>query len=289
MNEKILTQENLPWWTRLAWKADPATVRIVVHRDVVESLYSIPENSMIIQQFSDYGDFSGTPEGGWGFERCLRQKVFSTNPFVLFDAVLPRVKVIAEEPCTRCNGTGENQEMSNRCLHCENGHPVSYEWQDIMRLSASVSVLAETVCRLPPQRDTSAITPQMLSFETVTEWDACSLAGLYSVVLAHWLRSEGDRTFDEAELAITAAWEAMMGKVTDLDRDEICARVEHGDGWLNITCPDGRSGLHPSGSFRPNNRGFPFSSHNVNDAAKQFALLAGLAAIEQQARRELCL
>ena len=281
--------EDIPCWTRLTWKPIPATIRIFVHQDIVEDLYAESVASQFAHTYAELGSFSGAPLGNWGLDCCLIQTPRNKGGFTTFDIVLPRVKILATEVCKHCGGSGENAEMGNTCLHCENGHPVSFDWKSIMQLSASVSILTQIVNRSPPRINASSLIPQLLCFETHAAQCDCAIFGQYSAMLADWFRSDEDRTLERAEQAMVVAWQAMMGRVTDFDRREISAQVQHGNGWLNITCPEEGCGLLPVESRFKTDWRYPFSSHNVARATQQFALLAALAVIEQQARRELCL
>ena len=62
-------------------------------------------------------------------------------------------------------------------------------------------------------------------------------------------------------------------------------------GWLNTDCPGNACGLNPSldaeYDMKKPCHGYKFSCHNVDTAAQQLTLLAGVAALHDKARQEI--
>jgi len=79
----------------------------------------------------------------------------------------------------------------------------------------------------------------------------------------------------------------MYGKFDDMDEMNTTAWVRD-RGWLGIGCSGDRTGLHPSSiSSMGAGEGYRFSCHNVDTPMQQIALLAGLAALCDKARKEI--
>jgi hypothetical protein len=285
-----ITEDDIPCWMKLGWKADPATISILVHQDMISELDSIPTDSMAVEVLSRYGVFSAASADHWGFNNALRRSAETPDGFISFDAVIPRMKKILDTPCDHCDGTGKDEDRSDeKCLNCEGvGRPYIYEWDVINSLSASITLLTEAIGRFPPKKDTSTETPQLLTIQTSTENDNFGVWGEYSAVLVDWFRDIGPQSLVEPAQAMQAVLNQLAGTTDEVDPFRTFARIESSSGHVNIGCPGDACSLSPNSNARMRLlSGYEFSCHNADGPFHQFPLLAALAAIEMQARKEL--
>jgi hypothetical protein len=96
------------------------------------------------------------------------------------------------------------------------------------------------------------------------------------------LASTEEKKISEMVEAMRVACHKMFS-VHSFHEDELLTKNENGR--LTIDCPIGRSGLYPSDAWKENGR--VFSGHNVNNAAQQITLIAGLAALHDKTRKEI--
>ena len=274
---------------RISSQTDSPTISILVHRDVVPQLYSITASDRLVQALirnpPEGGvDFFAGTTGKWGFGDSFTLSAETSDGFIPFTFQIPRVKMLKDEKCTHCKGSGKNRAMGGDCLYCfGKGRECYYDRRTIWAISASVSLLTDRIGRLPPEHDTSAKTPQLLSFETFTGENCYGVSGKFSVELARWLR-RGERPLHEPTQAMLAAWDKMMG-ADELDRMNISARVDNPNGWLSVCCPN--SGIHPVDHTIRAGHGYEFSFFGMENPFEQLTILAGLGAVNDQAMQEL--
>ncbi len=111
----------------------------------------------------------------------------------------------------------------------------------------------------------------------------CPIQCECSAGFAAWLASFAVGTnFEAAERAMRQAAAQLFGG----ERKQIPVRaaIDNEPGWLNMDC-DFRAGLNPK-RFSPG-RGFELIPHNIASPMHQLILVAGLAALHDQARAEM--
>ena len=67
--------------------------------------------------------------------------------------------------------------------------------------------------------------------------------------------------------------------------DESSFWVRLKNGRLIMNCPGDACGIHPENWYEENDKGYEFNCHNVDSPMQQITLLAGLAALHDEARR----
>jgi len=273
---------------KLAWIESPATIILFVHEDIIEEIDSIPITAPIIEHFSSkLGPYISTSDQ-WGFQGCLKRLPKDADGFTAFRIELPIIKKFRDELCSHCDGTGKNEEhWKGICLHCEgNGHPLFYDWSLAEAISASITLLANRIKFSWIDRELTAKTPQLLSFETCTDTRNHAIGAECSSILVNWFRAHGPDDLEEPTRAMQNAWKTMMGNSDDHPYP-ICAEISSESGRLFLHCPGDACGLFPSFGHDDPFGGYELDCHNLDDAMQQFTLLAGLAATEMQARKEL--
>jgi hypothetical protein len=286
---KNLTRDAIPCWTKLVWQEDPPTISILVHQNIVDELHTIPTNAPIIPIFlrdlPKGTTFSPAREGGWGFDGILKQLSLTPDGFVPFSFEIPLVKKMGDEQCPYCDGAGNDDLRDRKCPHCVEGRAWYYDLRTIWPISASITMLTTRLGRFPPDHDTSAARPQLLSFDTCASPRNCAMSGQFSAQLVDWFRRLGVQTLDEPTKAMTTVWNKMHGGSEKYCR--LSAQIAYPDGWVNIHCPGDACSLNPDSGRVPKTGGYEFSSHNLDDPFQQLTLLAALAAIETEARQAL--
>lgn len=281
---KDLTREAIPCWSKLVW-TEPATISIFAHESLMRE---IMEPKSKIEGFQpDHIPFSATNDH-WGFGVGLKRTSKTNDHFFGFEIELPSFKNSKKECCELCEGSGIDPDLANECLQCEGtGHEVYYDWPTITLVTANISLLTSLVSYNGLKRDTPSAETQLLSFMIFAQKDDYSIGGEYSTALVDWFRRLGEQALDEAEATMIKAWRAMMGSADIHNQRQIRAKVSGANGGCNISCPGNACGLDPIGIEIPKIGGYKFSCHNLDSPVQQLTLLAGLAAVEMQARREL--
>jgi len=80
----------------------------------------------------------------------------------------------------------------------------------------------------------------------------------------------------------------MFNGLGSFDEYDFRAYVRNDKGGLVFDCPPGNAcGIYPSNWDMDKGRGYKFNCHNVDNAAQQITLLAGLATLHDYARKEI--
>lgn len=288
---RILTREEVPCWYELSWREKESAIILRIHKDIVESIKPIPQDSPmaigLMEEFS-FASFAGNLNQDFGFESVFRFQE-EQDDFVEFFIKIPVVRRKTDTPCDRCDGSGKDAFLEDReCLSCDgSGKEHIYDWKPAFAISASFTLLSRILEF--PEEDTSAPLPQLLTVTTMTgkHMHGGSLGGTYGIAFCKWLRHLGARTnVPEVVQAMKVAYDRMVG-IKEFDEHYFTAYIANENGWLNIDCPGDACGLNPShGSIREE-RGYEFSCHNVDSPMQQITLLVGLAALHDKARKEI--
>ena len=117
-----------------------------------------------------------------------------------------------------------------------------------------------------------------------------SLGGEFSIPLCEWLKSFEERTqFPEIIEAMQTAEKKMFGKISKYAGYGFRAYILH-KGGIAIDIPGNATGIYnpPEDYFDPQRKtGCKLKCHNIDTPMQQIALLAGLAALHDRARREI--
>ena len=131
--------------------------------------------------------------------------------------------------------------------------------------------------------DTGANKPQLLTINTMSKNSAAgfSLSGVVKPSLYRILLSMGNTEVSSAVEAMKTAYDQMVG-IHRYDRFSFGFKVKNGA--LFIDCPGNAAGIFPENY--QGERGYELSSHNIDTAEQQITLLAGLAALCDEARKK---
>lgn len=291
-----ITQIDSRAWYELSFDARRAGIILRVHRNFINNLELKAKSELpFIQAFmKEFGfrQFDGDLTRDFGFERSFHLRRVCADGFNEFSIKLPRVERLSAKPCEGCDGTGkDHSRWDNRCFYCDGaGRKQEYDWRTVLAISASFSVFS-SLAFSPAWGDGPEDPPdkaQLLTLQTITRPGAHggSLGGMLSIPLVMWLsRFPANTAFRFVEGAMKIAYWRMFGQ-KKYTMQEFRAWLRDDFGGLLLDCPGDACGLHPSDHFHSRSlRGYAFSCHNVDTAAQQLTLIAGLAALCDLARR----
>ncbi len=234
------------------------------------------------------GFFFLPPKEEIGFAPFLTE-VRRDNAYVTYQLAVPRVLTTCGGlACDRCGGLGEVEFMGfvETCDDCDGGKlKTVHHWTDALALSLTLTTLSSAWFYLPPKKVVETGRVQLLSFTTVTErrQNGGSLGGSFSPSLVRWLVANPD--LSSVERAMRETFGHCLGTSEDGFMSRF--RVWNRNGWLILDCPGDACGIHPSEQYSDSGvrGGYDFSCHNVDSPVQQLTLLAGLAALHDEARR----
>jgi len=290
----MITRENIPCWYELSWRQKKPAIILKIHKDFIASIKPVSEYAPIVKSLKEefkFKRFIGNFEENFGFDNAFIL-VGEKENFVEFVVKIPRVKKWTNKNCSYCNGSGKDIFVDSRrdCYHCEGtGKERIFDWQPTYKISASFTVFT-TLARFP-KVETSAPFLQLITVNTITGMDlhGGSLSGEYSVPFVKWLSSLFGNSIPEMVQAMKIAYNRMLG-LRKFHQFRFRASVDYKDGWLNVDCPGNACGLNPvynAGYDMERGLGYEFNCHNVDTSVQQITLLAGLASLNDRARKEL--
>lgn len=294
--DKWIIRENVPCWYELSWREKEPAIILRVHQDFIDSIPAVTSENFMVASFMKsfkFQRFSGDWQEKFGFDDgVFEYQGKQENGFLEYAISIPRIKIITEKPCKECNGTGKDLHWQERfqeeikCHHCSgSGFELDYNWPLARAVSASFTIFF--ILSRYPEIETSAPFPQLMAIDTMTGtdmWHSGSLGGEFSIPMTQWLAShEND---NETILKIVEAEKIAYCRMFEGDdgRYGFRANIRQGGG-LSIDCPGDACGIHPDSWGIEKGRGYKFSCHNVDTAAQQLTLLAGLAALHDHVRK----
>ncbi len=296
-----LERENIPCWYELGWDAKKIAIAVRVHRDFAAIAKPIPNKCPsvrgVIKEFGFdrfFDSFCGDFSGNFGFnDSFIKQD--EEGEFISFLVPVPQIEKpsLNRSFCRDCGGAGANEYIEGKCLSCRGtGKEHIIDWETAYSISASFSLFFALVSLAPEKgKITTCSRPQLILVDTETaqKMHGGSLDGTYSIPLARWLaRHEPDTEITEMAKAMMAVWKKIFGRLSDYEKCDFRATIASENGWLNVSCPGDRCGLHPGSSYGPTKEeGYRFGCHNVDSPMQQITLLAGLGALCDKARKEM--
>ena len=294
-----ITKENISCWYELSWNDKRRAIMLRINEDFVKKAGNISEEFPIIIGFkAEYkfnsfkGNFSSESEY-FGFDRSFKNNGLDKN-FIEIEVELPILRKKSDEPCGFCNGTGKNIIFPDEvCRICKGrGDSYFYDWGKAFAISATFTTLF-LFFNYPNFQINSGL-KQLMTIETVTIRDVHggSLGGDFSALLVNWLRK---MKLEESRNLLTLVRKASINAYTKMDCrpldtfDRYDFRIQMNNGRLIMDCPGDACGIHPSDSSDWNGydgMGYKFSCHNIESPMQQLTLLAGLAALHDEARKE---
>lgn len=289
---KFLTRENIPCWYELSWRKTKPAIILRVHKDFIKNTDSIRDEVPIVVSLKEefkFASFVGNFDGNFGFDNAFIRRG-EKEEFVEFVVEIPRIKDYTGK-CKRCNGTGEDKELSMHCIHCGGeGKEYEFNWKLAYTISANFTVFS-TFLRFP-EKETSSSLIQLMTVQTITQQSSHggSLGGDFSVPLCSWmdsLREKEESDIVEMVEAMQTVYRVMFGRLKPYRKWDFRAWVAYEGGWLNTSCPGDACGLHPQHMGPEKGQGYQFECHNVDNPMQQLTLIASLAALHDKARKEM--
>lgn len=294
-----IERENMPCLYEIGWQKRTLALILKIHESIIQTCPDLRKSFWIAHFIKNFGfrffdQFKADLFGDlyFGFD-CVCRKVGEQNGFWIFEIPIPQIKKQINEACHYCNGTGEDKIIEQKCLACGGcGMETVMDWKKIEVISASLVIFFDIVSmRCEKGKESNCDFPQLILIETMLErkMHGGSLSGDYSLPLVNFLSSFAPNTeITEMKDAMVLAHRKMFGKKDKYEIYEMEAKVAYENGWLNTSCPGNACGLHPADSWGlQNGNGYRFSCHNVDTAAQQITLIAGLAALCDKYRKEV--
>jgi len=317
----FMQRENMPCIYELSWDKTKPAVIVRAHKEFLANCPEL-EDAPIKQSFMEAFHFSrfesDIRNGNFGFEGVF-ERVAEEDGFATFRVAIPKAKKQLYKicpichgdkaslfgKCLNCNGRGKIEELCSECHgakknedgdacpYCEGRGKKTYiDWDSFYAISASFNIFFNIAAlQLEKDKATSCQFPQLIFVNIATDRDihGGSLDGTYSIPLASWLSCfESGTEITEMTGAMILAWTKIYGVIDKYDRNEFYSKVAYKNGWLNVSCPGNRCGLHPANNWGPEvNIGYEFSCHNVDTPMQQITIIAGLAALCDKAKKEI--
>jgi hypothetical protein len=270
-----LAYEPIPCWTRLVWMP-PDTIGILIHARQQERLNKLPEIP--------------TPEQVATMpDRNTLVRMPEENGFIPIHLCLPCIRQREANVCDTCKGKGKIYEDGDACFYCDGfGYRMHYDWPAIFPLAKQASQLLDIVS-CPPETDGVETHPQLLTATICAAERQNGIWGTFSRELVKYLPRlmENDHA-NEIICAMKDAHIALTGFLEDFLVHEFHL-WQRSDNGIVMSCPGDACEIHPDDLVMNLDGGYELTCHNIDSPIQSLTLLAGLAALETQARRELCL
>ncbi len=295
-----VAREDVPCWYELSWRARKPAIVLRVHKDFATSAEELLEelfnDSYVVERLKEdfrLSNFVASFDDNFGFDNAF-VLAGEKDEFIEFVAKIPKIERLAEESCQDCNGSGRgifaSIDCQGRCFTCHGtGKKVFYHWPSIDAISASLCTFTSLTVQLS-DIETSAKVSQLMTISTIIEKGphGGSLGGEYSALLVRWLSSLPEGSIPEVIQAMRVADNRMFGLQ---DWGESSFRTSVDKGMLIISSPGQCCCLGPSydewESSAKRGLGYEVNPHNIDTSAQQITLLAGLAALNDKARKSL--
>ncbi len=305
-NFKSILYNILPCWYELSWQEKPPAIILKIHKDFLADFPELEPENPVIQHFIKEFNFTSwagdLKSNTYGFDTAFTDGV-EKESFQQFSVLLPVMRRQVDKPCVTCKGTKINPLDENEtCPSCE-GSGFRYEYDSKLASKISATFNRFFTFADEPEKDTSATVPQLMTVENRTErkLGGYGISGKFDIPMVQWLSSRFIpqaniyTALPEVSLAVKTAYKHMLkepfytnGMKAREDDYHFRAEIRTQNGGLMIHCPGDRAMLYTLESFdAPVKNGHQFGSHNIDSPINQIALLAGLAALHDLARREI--
>ena len=292
-----IIKENIPCWYELSFLTEEDAFVLRISEEYLRKRPRILNNNMMViamKQQLGFEKFDNNFYGdNFGFDGSFI-KTGIKNGFIDLKAVLPLVRKKEDRSCDCCKGTGKNELFADEnCIICK-GEGISYiyDWKEAFALSATFTLLF-TYLYMTEKSIDSKSRNQLITVCTNTHKEAHggSLYGEFSKAIVSWMKNIGcvESFLNSLKIVTTKAYGKMYG--CKLDKVEIFDAYDFKmmmkNGRLIMDCPGDACGVNPSEDYggEKEETGYKFSCHNVDSPMQQLTLLAGLAALHDEARR----
>lgn len=290
---RLITREDVPCWYELSWEGKSNSIILKIWEGYIKDNTVDFDKAFIVSSLKEnfqfkkfYADFYGD---NFGFEKSFKNDGIKDG-FLNFKTCLPVVRMKDDKPCGYCNGTGQNSLFEDeKCLFCEgNGFPFLYKWEEAYALSATFTLIF-TYLGIS-EKESNSKRPQLITVSTITdkEMHGGSLSGQFSIGLVSWMRSikNPKNLLSSLKKAAIKSFKKMDMRSNDPDNFyDHQFRVRLDNGRLIMDCPGDACDIHPETWREGDDEGYSFSCHNVDTPMQQLTLIAGLAALHDEARK----
>lgn len=273
-----------PCWYELVWNQKVASPAFRIRHEALAQSADLP-NARIVRALSEKFGFerfeSDADSPVFGFNSSC-SRIAGADGFAEIGINLPYLR--EDKKCDMCGGTGRDKEYGGECNFCSGtGKSYRIDHGRIFPIAATAQVL--TTLLAEPVKAECAV-KQIMTVKTSfdTGLHGGSLGAGISKALAEWIRSEPEDVARLAAQAMHMAYRKMMGEDGRSRMGEFRS-VAHPNGHIHLSCPGNACGLDPE-LYSSEDRGYELAPHNVDTPWQQFTLLAGLAAIHSEARRQ---
>lgn len=301
-NRDLVCEPSIPCWYELSldtshllfpllrYRGTPVLILRIWWEMVEKRIKTLPADTPLISSYKtalrlyDWVPFPASFRGQFGFGGVI-ECLGDGGDFIELAIRFP-VIVHSLAKCLNCNGSGKDVKAETICFHCDGTGKLSvHEWEVVDNVAATLSIILDAL-QLAPSGDACSQKPQLLTVlvgPSMAETSAC-LDGRFSVPLVQWLTGLGQGfKMEKVVEAMNRVHSYMFGMSVDSHYFDV--HVADDKGWLGISCPGDRFGLCPnSAGWRASGSGYQFVSYDIANPGQQLTLLAGLAALCDEAR-----
>lgn len=296
MDFKILSQEDIPCWYEISFDDKSKKLLFSLHEDYLKHAdVEIREDNWFIKkrlEKREFKHFACDFNSDFGFEDCMKNEGVKDN-FRMLSFGIPKIRYITDKECGYCNGSKRDEFRDDKCLWCQgSGKEIEMRWENMDAIACTIEVLMKYLhFGAENDKTTSSEKKQLLSLNTMYEkgLDGGSLGGEISPCLAAWLKTLGkEYQFEKAIEHMKYAENKMfMIDMNDGFSMRSFDAIVRGENRLCIGVAGDRTCIHPVDWGYEKNRGYEFSSRNVDTSAQQLELIIGLASVCNKYREEM--
>ncbi|KKQ48379.1 MAG: hypothetical protein US68_C0035G0003 [Candidatus Shapirobacteria bacterium GW2011_GWE1_38_10] len=279
-----MRRNNVPCWYEISLGEKAKYLQLKIHQDFIRDSKNQLGNDHLIEVLKErfnLGEFGTDFSENIGFGKIFNNEGKDEKGMIVFQAEIPKLGNITNKKCELCRG-----HDGLPCWNCYGtGKEITTDWNTARNFSASLTILTSYLAQ--PSIKTSANFPQLLTLETKTEHDqhGGSLWGVISLKLHNYINSLDTPSLNKISApAMVASYQKMFFDASFLKRYFFAEKLENGG--LALDCHGDRSGIFPDTGWHNNNEGYEFTCHNIDSPMQQIALIAGLAALHDAARKE---
>ncbi len=306
ISDKNITREIIHCWYELSWQGgkEPAFL-LRIHQEFIEQLNKeiervkepISKWFIIRARGAEFnlGNFQDDFQKEIGFGGLFKRRG-EKNGFAEFSIAVPKIeKKTGKEKCFVCKGSGKYdfvckgsgkyENAGGKCSMCEGtGKEKIHIWSSVLATSLNFSVLFWILeCEIEGIFSTNL--PQLFEIKVGMLKDGCTLTGKISAPLAKWLAGfKEDEFLPEVAQAMKETYKH-IGPARQLNARDFKANISRMGGFI-LGCPGFDCALTSIGYYN-DGRGYEFGCHDLNNVVQLIALLSGLAALHDKARREM--
>ncbi len=291
----MITRKDIPCWYEIGWDAKKTAFILRIHKDFIRNAGTIKSSAPILAELMKkfkFSSFAGDLAGKFlGFDKVLKN-IGEADGFISFIGRVPVTERKTDKKCQYCNGSGRDPILEwNKCWRCKGQkYEISDERKTTYALSLSLEVFVNFA--FSPKRHTSSKSVQLMQVGLVLRHEpdraVVGIGGEISRALHNWIRSLGENVeLEESSLAMKSAWFKMRPFSKSVyDRRDYTAVIRD-VGFVSMDCPGDACGVFTDRDYPNDEGGCRLADHNVDTVFQQLTLLAGLAALNTKARKEM--